>query len=79
MALLTALIDQLTEVAMKIVMVFIERNLVPDFIIRPGIRHLLGMRLKEVRTRRASSVTRSPLAHCASVGTLPPAALMSPR
>jgi hypothetical protein len=41
--------DQLTEVAMKAVMVLIERNLVPDFLIRPGIRHLLAMRLREVR------------------------------
>jgi hypothetical protein len=42
-------VNELHQMAFRLFMVIVERDLVPDFIIRRGIRYLLSLRLREVR------------------------------
>jgi hypothetical protein len=47
--LITDLLNHLYDAGFRAFMSLVEMNLVPDFVLRRGIRHLLSSRLKEVR------------------------------
>lgn len=47
--MLSTTVQALYQAAFRVILRLVELELVPDFVVRFGIRHLLSIRLREVR------------------------------
>ena len=61
-------VSMLYDIVMRYLLAVIELNLVPDFVLRRGIRMLLAMRLKELKAPTAEEQTRRLLVSVCAAG-----------
>ena len=58
---LQSLLQSAHQTAFRAVLRFVEAELVPDFIVRRGIRYLLSIRLREVRRTHSHKCAGEPV------------------